>query len=50
MKKNTYIDPEIDKSLKDYGDKNIYISDDKNLKKNLIQKKLLNHLINYIRK
>ena len=47
--KNTYIDSEIDKFLKDYGDKNIYISYHKN-KKKLIQKKLLNHSINYIRK
>ena len=43
-KKNTYIDSEIDKFLKDYRDKNINISYDKLLN----QKKLLNHLINYI--
>ena len=46
-KKNTYIDPEIDKFLKDYGDKNIYINMIK-IKINLIQKELLNHLKNYI--
>ena len=45
--KNKYIDSEIDKFLKHYRDKNIYISYDKNSKK-LIQKKLLNHLIDYI--
>ena len=46
-KKNTYIDSEIDKFLKDYGDKNMNIVIIK-IKINLIQKKLLNHLKNYI--
>ena len=45
-KKNTYMDSEIDKFLKDYGDKNVNIGII--IKINLIQKKLLNHLENYI--
>ena len=45
--RKTYIDSEIDKFLEKYGDKNISISYDKN-KINLIQKKLLNHLKNYV--
>ena len=46
-KKNTYIDSEIDKFLKYYRDKNIKLVMIK-IKINLVQKKLLNHLINYI--
>ena len=41
------MDSEIDQSLKNYRDKNINISYDK-IKINLAQKKLLNHLIDYI--
>ena len=54
MKKKTHIESEIDKFLKDYGDKNINISYDKNknefsteeMTKSL--KKLHNKLINFI--
>ena len=51
--KNTYIDSEIDKFLKDYGDKNIYINYDKNKSKFNTEeitkslKKLCNKLINF---
>ena len=45
--RKTYIESEIDKFLEKYGDKNISISYDRN-KKKLIQKKLLNHLKNYV--
>ena len=41
------MDSEIDKFLKDYRDKNINISMIK-IKINLVQKKLLNHLIDHI--
>ena len=44
--KKTYIEFEIDKFLEKYKDKNISISYGK--KKKLIQKKLLNHLKNYV--
>ena len=52
-KKNTYIDSEIDKFLKDYGDKNINISYNKNKNKFNTEeitksfKKLHNKLINF---
>ena len=52
-KKNTYVDSEIDKFLKDYGDKNINISYSKNKNKfdteEIIKslKKLRNKLINF---
>ena len=46
--KNTYIDFEIDKFLEKYKDKNIYISYDKNISNT--KNKLLNHLLNYVRK
>ena len=45
--KNKYIDFEIDKILDKYEDKKIYIRYNK-IKINLIQKKLLNHLKNYV--
>ena len=55
MKKKTYIESEIDKFLKDYGDKNINVSygdkgdknkfDTENITKSL--KKLLNKFINF---
>ena len=53
MKKNTYIDSEIDKFLKDYGDKSIIISYYKNKNKFNTEeitkslKKLRNELINF---
>ena len=53
MKKNKYIDSGIDKFLKYYGDKNIYINYDKNKNKFNIEeitksiKKLHNKLINF---
>ena len=47
IKKKTYIESEIDEFLEKYGDKNIAISYDNN-KINSIQKKLLNHLKNYV--
>ena len=46
-KKKTHIESEIDKFLEKYEDKNISVSYSKN-KCNLIQKKLLNHLKNYV--
>ena len=52
-KKNTYMDSEIDKFLKDYGDKNINISYNKNKNKfsaedvTISLKKLHNKLINF---
>ena len=46
--RKTYIDSETDKFLEKYADKNISISYDQNKNKNLIQKKLLNHLKNYV--
>ena len=52
-KKNTYMDSEIDKFLKDYGDKNINISYNKNKNKFNAEeitkslKKLYNKLINF---
>ena len=52
-KKNTYMDAEIDKFLKDYGDKNINISYNKNKNKFNTEeitkslKKLHNKLINF---
>ena len=52
-KKNTYMDSEIDKFLKDYGDKNINISYDKNKNKFSTEeitkslKKMHNKLINF---
>ena len=51
--KNKYIDSEIDKFLKDYGEKNIYINYDKNKNKFNTEeitkslKKLHNKLINF---
>ena len=47
MKKKTYIESETDKFLEKYEDKNISISYGKE-KINFIQKKLLNHLKNYV--
>ena len=47
-KKNIFIDSEIDKFLKDYGDENIKILVTIKIKINLVQKKLLNHLKSYI--
>ena len=47
--RKTYIESEIDKFLEKYEYANIHISyGDKGNKKNLIQKKLLNHLKNYV--
>ena len=53
IKKKTYIESEIDKFLEKCEDKNISIRHDKDkdkikIKIYLIQKKLLNHLKNYI--
>ena len=53
MKKKAYIESKIDKFLEKYEDKNIYVSYDKDkdsgkYKNNLVQKKLLNHLKNYV--
>ena len=48
MKKKTYIESEIDKFLGKYEDRNILISYDDCIYINLIQKKLLNHLKNYV--
>ena len=48
MKKKTYIESEIDKFLGKYEDRNILISYDDYIYINLIQKKLLNHLKNYV--
>ena len=45
--RNKYIELEIDKFLDKYEYTNIYVRYNKN-KKNLIQKKLLNHLKNYV--
>ena len=45
--RNKYIELEIDKFLDKYEHTNIYVRYNKN-KKNLIQKKLLNHLKNYV--
>ena len=45
--RKAYIDSEMDTFLEKYGDKNISISYEKKII-NLIQKKLLNHLKNYI--
>ena len=43
--RKTYIESEIDKFLEKYGDKNIFMM---KIKINLIQKKVLNHLKNYV--
>ena len=45
-KQKTYIESEIDNFLEKYGDKNISIG--MIIIINLIQKKLLNHLKNYV--
>ena len=49
FERKTYIESEIDKFLEKYEDTDINISyGDKGDKINLIQKKLLNHLKNYV--
>ena len=46
-KKKTYIESEIEKFLEKYGDKiSLFVM--MKIKTNLIQKKLLNHLKNYV--